>query len=419
MNDGFKIPLTPFSGPTPKLNNSNQIFSTPNSAPQPSKFKPLPQAFHSTGFLKKSKKNESRNLVMPDTPLKRKYQDQTCLILLETNNKKKGLSINQKQLHQLQLDEKKFNLMSSELRILNKDYFKNASVNSNGYHQNSNSQVDLNFNNPNNFYVNSVDLFDEKFILLEKLGSGSFAEVFKVVEKGTNVEYAIKKTKKVYQAHRDRMLKLEEVELMWEVNNSANCVKLINAWEQNGYLYMQMELCHQTLQNFLDNTTITTFEEKKIWNILFQLSSGVYYMHSLNILHLDLKPANILIHFNTLKISDFGMASRIPVPRGIEHEGDRTYMAPEILENIYTKKADVFSLGLIIFEIALQIVLPENGQNWHILREGKFDEFDFGNLSLELVQLIKLMLEPNYEKRCCIDEVLTMAKRRASFYGGF
>ncbi|KAJ3223643.1 Protein kinase, membrane associated tyrosine threonine 1 [Clydaea vesicula] len=332
MNDGFKIPLTPFSGPTPKLNNSNQIFSTPNSAPQPSKFKPLPQAFHSTGFLKKSKKNESRNLVMPDTPLKRKYQDQTCLILLETNNKKKGLSINQKQLHQLQLDEKKFNLMSSELRILNKDYFKNASVNSNGYHQNSNSQVDLNFNNPNNFYVNSVDLFDEKFILLEKLGSGSFAEVFKVVEKGTNVEYAIKKTKKVYQAHRDRMLKLEEVELMWE---------------------------------------------------------------------------------------DFGMASRIPVPRGIEHEGDRTYMAPEILENTYTKKADVFSLGLIIFEIALQIVLPENGQNWHILREGKFDEFDFGNLSLELVQLIKLMLEPNYEKRCCIDEVLTMAKRRASFYGGF
>lgn len=93
-------------------------------------------------------------------------------------------------------------------------------------------------------------------------------------------------------------------------------------------------------------------------------------------LHLDLKPANVFITFEgTLKIGDFGMATRYPAARGIEREGDREYIAPEVLScQKYDKPADVFSLGIMMLEIAANIVLPDNGVHWQKLRSGDLSE---------------------------------------------
>lgn len=77
----------------------------------------------------------------------------------------------------------------------------------------------------------------------------------------------------------------------------------------------------------------------------------------------------------TLKIGDFGMATRYPTPKGIEREGDREYIAPEVLScQQYDKPADVFSLGLMMLEIAANIVLPDNGVHWQKLRSGDLTE---------------------------------------------
>jgi mitosis inhibitor protein kinase SWE1 len=92
-------------------------------------------------------------------------------------------------------------------------------------------------------------------------------------------------------------------------------------------------------------------------------------------MHLDMKPANILINFEgSLKIADFGLAQSISSSSGVDIEGDREYMAPEMLQGKAGPEADIFSLGLIILEAAANVALPENGPSWCRLRSGDLSE---------------------------------------------
>jgi mitosis inhibitor protein kinase SWE1 len=75
-----------------------------------------------------------------------------------------------------------------------------------------------------------------------------------------------------------------------------------------------------------------------------------------------------------LKIGDFGMATKWPANPGIEGEGDREYIGPEILMGRYDKPADIFALGLIMLETAGNVELPDNGASWQKLRNGDMSD---------------------------------------------
>ena len=75
-----------------------------------------------------------------------------------------------------------------------------------------------------------------------------------------------------------------------------------------------------------------------------------------------------------LKIGDFGMATKWPARAGIEGEGDREYIGPEILMGRYDKPADIFALGLIMLETAGNVELPDNGASWQKLRNGDMSD---------------------------------------------
>ena len=64
------------------------------------------------------------------------------------------------------------------------------------------------------------------------------------------------------------------------------------------------------------------------------------------------------------------MATYWPAQKGIDGEGDRQYIAPEVLDGQFDKPADMFALGLIAFETACNIFLPDHGEAWQALREG-------------------------------------------------
>lgn len=100
---------------------------------------------------------------------------------------------------------------------------------------------------------------------------------------------------------------------------------------------------------------------------------GLKEIHDAGFIHLDMKPANVLITFEgVLKIGDFGLATDWPAVKGIDGEGDREYIGPEVLNGRFDKPADIFALGLITLEIAANVQLPENGSTWLALRNGDF-----------------------------------------------
>lgn len=109
---------------------------------------------------------------------------------------------------------------------------------------------------------------------------------------------------------------------------------------------------------------------------------GLNELHAKGIVHLDIKPENILqSQKGTFKIGDLGMA-RLLTTIIEEHdipEGDCRYLAKELLNEDPNlpipdlTKADIFALGIIIYELIEGVELMRNGQQWHNLREDKVE----------------------------------------------
>lgn len=241
-----------------------------------------------------------------------------------------------------------------------------------------------------------------RFNKIEMIGTGEFSQVYKVTQSahkastfmfGDSVDspmtgrtpptptpdrvFAVKKSKQPYQGFKDRSRKLKEVEVIKALGQADNVIHYVDFWEEKNYLYIQTEYCEEgSLDIFLSqNGRKGRVDDFRIWKILLEIGQGLKHIHDSGFIHLDIKPANIMITFEgVLKIGDFGMATSWPASDAIEGEGDREYIGPEILLGQYDKPADVFALGMVIFEIATNVYLPDNGISWQRLRSGDMSE---------------------------------------------
>ncbi|KIW05685.1 hypothetical protein, variant [Verruconis gallopava] len=215
-------------------------------------------------------------------------------------------------------------------------------------------------------------------------GNGEFSQVFRVEGRIENPlapsqqsmrggVWAVKKTKKPFTGPRDRERKYREVEILRALKGNDHIISFVDAWESKGHLYIQTEFCEDgNLRDFtMRHGAKGRLDDFRIWKILLELALGVKHIHESGFIHLDLKPANVLIDFEgVLKIADFGLASTWPPPADIDGEGDREYMAAEVLQGRFDKPADVYAIGIMILEIAANMELPSYGEGWQRLRHG-------------------------------------------------
>lgn len=276
-----------------------------------------------------------------------------------------------------------------------------------------------------------ISRFERDFETVDEVGSGEFGSVIKVrckAEDDTQL-YAIKKSKR-FEGAKHRLRLREEVDILKHLSGAAtksgldgrrsNVLKYLDSWEEDEMLYIRTELCDLgNLSRFLweYGKVFPRLEEAKVWKIIVDLANGLEFIHDAGVIHLDLKPSNVFItKEGQLKIGDFGMASiwpRLPAPRefalegsgGFEREGDKLYLAPEILQGRYSKAADVFSFGMTILETASNIMVPDQGESWHRLRQEDFSQVDWHGSS-QLLELVRQMMRTDPEQRVTIGMVV-------------
>ncbi|XP_006899011.1 PREDICTED: eukaryotic translation initiation factor 2-alpha kinase 3 [Elephantulus edwardii] len=135
------------------------------------------------------------------------------------------------------------------------------------------------------------------------------------------------------------------------------------------YLYIQMQLCRkENLKDWMNGRcTIEDRERTMCLHIFLQIAEAVEFLHSKGLMHRDLKPSNIFFTMDdVVKVGDFGLvtamdqdeeeqAALTPMPVYARHTGQvgtKLYMSPEQINgNSYSHKVDIFSLGLILFEL--------------------------------------------------------------------
>eukprot|EP00192_Tetraselmis_astigmatica_P010728 CAMPEP_0117698574 /NCGR_PEP_ID=MMETSP0804-20121206/29828_1 /TAXON_ID=1074897 /ORGANISM="Tetraselmis astigmatica, Strain CCMP880" /LENGTH=355 /DNA_ID=CAMNT_0005512887 /DNA_START=129 /DNA_END=1196 /DNA_ORIENTATION=+ len=203
--------------------------------------------------------------------------------------------------------------------------------------------------------------FKDKFIVAEEIGRGSFGVVHKVVSKETSATYACKSIPKVPKKKRaanpHTLLKIRcEIDCMTRLGASLDAVFLQGVYEDPTHVQVVMELC--TGGALLGTPENSAFSEEKIADIMRTVLRFLGQCHSKGVIYRDVKPENFLFtdrtQFRRLKATDFGLATRwdpaFDKPLG-QAAGTPIYIAPETCKRCYGYKADVYSAGVMCFQL--------------------------------------------------------------------
>lgn len=244
--------------------------------------------------------------------------------------------------------------------------------------------------NSNLDFMHSTDKFETDFENCGVLGEGQHSVVYKVRSKADGNFYAVKRLKRRFRGLKDRAKGLEEVKRLKQISGGQTgledyVVKYYDSWEENDSLYIRTELCKGSLKE-LANAQLS-LPEAEIWRLLTDIARGLRLIHSYNYVHMDLSPSNILAG-DCYKLTDFGHM----VAEGAEiiEEGDEAYLAPEVMSGVACSTSDIFSLGLLCFELATSVVLPRSGSLWTALRHGHLP-LEMAGISDSLKQVISRM----------------------------
>uniref|UniRef100_A0A8C9WIH0 receptor protein-tyrosine kinase n=1 Tax=Scleropages formosus TaxID=113540 RepID=A0A8C9WIH0_SCLFO len=202
------------------------------------------------------------------------------------------------------------------------------------------------------------------------IGEGNFGQVIKAMIKkdGNKISAAIKMLKE-FASENDHRDFAGELEVLCKLGQHPNIINLIGACENRGYLYIAIEYApYGNLLDFLrksrvletdpafakEHCTASTLTSQQLLQFAVDVATGMHYLSEKQFIHRDLAARNVLVGENLVaKIADFGLS------RGEEVYVKKTmgrlpvrWMAIESLNySVYTTKSDVWSFGVLMWEI--------------------------------------------------------------------
>ncbi|KAM4809528.1 angiopoietin-1 receptor [Rhinophrynus dorsalis] len=223
-------------------------------------------------------------------------------------------------------------------------------------------------NSPDPVEYPVLEWHDIKF--QDVIGEGNFGQVLKarIKKDGLRMDAAIKRMKE-YASKDDHRDFAGELEVLCKLGSHPNIINLLGACEHRGYLYLAIEYApHGNLLDFLRksrvletdpafaiaNSTASTLSSQQLLHFAADVARGMDYLSQKQFIHRDLAARNILVGENYVaKIADFGLS------RGQEVYVKKTmgrlpvrWMAIESLNySVYTSNSDVWSFGVLLWEI--------------------------------------------------------------------
>lgn len=211
------------------------------------------------------------------------------------------------------------------------------------------------------FLVREDRMLGNKYELLECLGDGSYGWVWRVRRTSDDAIVAIKIPKEQGARNSD----LAEGSLLVNQVSHENVVEVY--WmgrvppENDWYVIEMQYFPSETLAQLLDKSDKRfAASYRRVFDIYQQVLEGVAYLHSIKMAHGDIKPQNILVSGDQVKITDFG-SSILPeemYARTRHNGGTILYSAPEVVGTITRKnksedyfKADIYSLGVLLYHL--------------------------------------------------------------------
>lgn len=195
------------------------------------------------------------------------------------------------------------------------------------------------------------------FKVVESVGKGSFASVYKVMRKSDRVVYALKRVKIGKMSRREIQDALNEIRFLASIRH-RNVVGFLEAFLENNdtELCIIMEYCgcgdlSQKVERYKRRRQY--IDEEVIWRYLIQALKALQYLHEKGICHRDLKTANSFIaEDGSIKIGDMNVSKRLNQGNLRTQIGTPYYMSPEIWQNRpYNSSCDLWSLGCMIYEL--------------------------------------------------------------------
>lgn len=253
-----------------------------------------------------------------------------------------------------------------------------------------------------------------RYEVIEKIGAGGMADVYRGRDTMLNRYVAIKVLKKEFREDATFVKKFRSEAQAAAGLLNPNIVNVYDVGEDRGLYYMVMELVEGiTLKEYIDRKK--RLSAREVISIAIQMCSGIEEAHKHHIIHRDIKPQNIIIsNDGKVKVTDFGIARMVTstttttVAMGSVH-----YTSPEQARGGYSdEKSDIYSIGITLYEMVTGQV-PFNGDTTvevamkHLQEEITPPSELVPDIPYSLEQIILKCTQKNAERRYSdVDELI-------------